>query len=1068
MPDRNLQLALRIRAAVQGADNIEDLRQRFDELVDELQRGEEQAGETDRAFGGLQSGIGNVGDALQTLAGLAVVQQFVQINRQAESLRNTLTALFGSAEKSAQEIQYLNETANRLGVAVSDISQSYIGLTTASKGTNLEGQKTREIFGAVIGAMAVMGKTGQEADQALTAIAQTMGKGVIQAEELTGQLEEALPGASRALAAALGITVAELRQMVATGTVVSADVLPALAAELKKTYGASAEGANTLNAQLARLQNAVTQVFTQIGESGALQTFKEGSIIAAVGVRELYGGLELTGTAIGALVAAITTLDFSQFNRTMQETSDKLTREVASIAQFSDTIGPAFAKSATGAKALADAQGNVAGKTAQAGQAADQAGGSLAKLSFSYAKLNEKLEKTLSLLDQQAAQQQAWIAVHEKELELRGDIVRQTQYAIDAAQQDMDAKRQQAIAMGEAADRAQEYVDSLREQANVLPDVLDAAEKDAVAKRKEADSAAAAAANASQHAEAVRAANTVILDALGQQGESAESARAKAAQLRAEYEALKAAGAPLSDLASKMNEVVKADDAARVAARGYREEQAITLQQLDQLKSKLDGSLGAQVAYNTALDKYAKQQQTAADQTERRNRLMEGARQADIAATRAAADLAEARGNEAEASRLRNVALEQELSLARDEVGFRRQELESLQQIVAAKELEAQADNVLTQAEQESIQAAKDAAASKQNEVASAEAAVIAKEAEVEANRRGTETAKENTQANKEQAQSYTLMEDAATGALRELSGLSKGMNDLLSASLGLQDIGKLFGSEWTGELGRLKLQLDQTLGAIQHNTRNAGILAGAFLDNANAANAARKSYLEQAIAAESLGAELTALTDSTDSNAQNLADMVAQAQAAKAGFGLLDDERLENLQRAIDGANDRIREMQGLTRDARDQLAELNAEIAAEKGDTATADRLKLRLDQTRALADAEQKILDAQAAGNTELIALYEEQKRKLEELYQLKEKNLESDIRQRNNQNAPATTGGHTTVNKGGQTAANPPSGNGAGGITVNVNANNARLLDSKFVEDLTRQIVPALGNIQRRLA
>lgn len=1066
MPDRNLQLALRIRAAVQGADNIEDLRQRFDELVDELQRGEEQANETDRAFGGLQSGIGNVGDALQTLAGLAVVQQFVQINRQSESLRNTLTALFGSTEKSAQEIQYLNETANRLGVAVSDISQSYIGLTTASKGTNLEGQKTREIFEAVIGAMAVMGKSGQEADQALTAIAQTMGKGVIQAEELTGQLEEALPGASRALAAALGITVAELRQMVATGTVVSADVLPALAAELKKTYGAGAEGANTLNAQLARLQNTLATMAIEIGKAGGVAVLTEGLGAAALGATILYGSMKMLATFMGTFSAAVATADFSDFSRTMEEAHLQTRAMIAEVAKFTGAKD-AFALTKEEAKKLGIVTDQLAGSTQKAGQAAEQSVGSLTKLQYSYQQTNETLDKALSLLGRQAAAQKGWADVLQAEAELRGDIARQTELAIAIAEKDAATKQKQATETARAASEAQNYAAALAKQADTMPQVLEDAEKDALAKQKEADAAASAAAAASQHAEAVRAANTVILDALGQQGESAESARAKAAQLRAEYEALKAAGAPLSDLASKMDEVVRAEDAARVAARGYREEQAITIQQLGQLKSKLDGSLGAQVAYNTALDKYAKQQQTAADQTERRNRLMEGARQADIAATRAAADLAEARGNEAEASRLRNVALEQELSLARDEVGFRRQELESLQQIVAAKELEAQADNVLTQAEQESIQAAKDAAASKQNEVASAEAAVIAKEAEVEANRRGTETAKENTQANKEQAQSYTLMEDAATGALRELSGLSKGMNDLLSASLGLQDIGKLFGSEWTGELGRLKLQLDQTLGAIQHNTRNAGILAGAFLDNANAANAARKSYLEQAIAAESLGAELTALTDSTDSNAQNLADMVAQAQAAKAGFGLLDDERLENLQRAIDGANDRIREMQGLTRDARDQLAELNAEIAAEKGDTATADRLKLRLDQTRALADAEQKILDAQAAGNTELIALYEEQKRKLEELYQLKEKNLESDIKQRNNQNAPATTGGHTTGNTGGQTATSQPSGNGAGGMTVN----NTFLIDpTKLTSEswIRRFVLPTVDNVVRRKA
>ncbi len=1033
---RNIDIALRIRAALEGAGDIDDMRRRLDALIEELRQGEDQADDTRRSFGGLTSGLGNLGDALQTLAGLAVVQQFVQINRQAEALKNTLTALTGSSEQANQEIEYLNATANRLGVAVNDISGAYINLTTSAKGTQLEGQKTREIFEAVIGAMAVMGKSGAEADRALTAIAQTMGKGVIQAEELTGQLEEALPGASRALAAALGVTVAELRQMVETGTVVSADVLPALAAELKKTYGSGAAGANTLTAQLARLQNAVTQTFTQIGESGALQAFKEGAIIAAVGVRELYGGLELTGTAIGALAAAIATMDFSQFNRTMQDTSDKLTREVAAIAQYSDTIGPAFAKSAAGAKALADAQGAVADKTAQAGQAADQSSGSLAKLSFSYNQLNEKLEKTLALLDQQAAQQQAWIAVHEKELALRGDIVKQTEYAIDAAQQDVEIKRQQAIETAEAANAAQEYVDSLREQANVLPDVLEAAEKDAVAKRKEADAASAAAAASSQQAEAIRAANGVILEALGKQTESAEAARDKAAQLRAEYEAMKEAGAPLEALALKMNEVVKAEDAARVAARGYREEQAITIRQLEQLKAKLDGSLGSQVAYNTAIEKFVRQQQTAADQTERRNRLMADARQADIAATRAAAELAEARGQEGEASRLRLVALEQELSLSRDQAAMRRQEVAALQELLAAKERQADTDKIRTQAEQEAIQATKDLVTEKKNEVAATESAIKAKEAEIESARRSTSAKKDEAEEQRKAAEAAKAQADALAEADREARRTAATMGYLAQNFGALSEKGKAALDAIQGDaLSKAALDANGLTRSLISLTQTLDQAAGAEIRFAE-----QVSGLEQAAAGVGPAAELAR------------AQLLDMARAGTAG--------IEGITQAGEGAVAKLEDIKRSTLDAEEALTGLADDFRKQIFQIQGDQKALLELEYQDNIKRLEELNAKAGELGQEEFLNA----KARAEELHRLKLQQLKEQEAAKNTAGGREETSATTRTG----TTATAPTGGGVksgGGTTIILNANNARLLDKSFVEDLTRQLKPELDRLGR---
>lgn len=1073
---RDLTLALRIKAAVEGADSIEDLRRELDDLIREAEQDandptrelREGADATRESVGGLTDELKTgLKGALAGLVGIGAIQQFIEINTQAETLRNTLALLTGSTEASAAEVQWLTETANRLGVSIQDISKSYIGLATAAKGTTLEGRKTRDVFEAVVGAMATMGKSGQEAEQALTAISQMMGKGTISAEELRGQLEEALPGASRALAAALGMTVAELNQLVTTGGVVTSDVLPALAAELNKTYQAGQQGADTLQAQLARLQNAYTEVMTQFGQSAAMTAFKEAAITAAVGVRELYGGLQLAGTAIGAFAAAVANADFSSFNQTMQDTSDKLSREVAAIARYSDTIGPLFDKSAAGADRLSAAQTTLAGKTAQTGAAADATAGSLTRLQFNYQQLQQTLDLTIARLDRVAAAQQAWAEVARQEATLRGDLLAQTRAGIALAEQDAQIKQKQATELARSADAAQRYLEQLRQQQDVLPDAIDAAEKDAIAKNQEADAAAAAAQGARLHADAVRGSSGVIVAALGEQGASAEQARAQVLRLQAEYDQMKTAGASLDALAAKASDLAKAQDAAQIAARGWREEQAITLGQLDQLKSKLDGSIAAQTAYTEALRRYQDQTAAAATALERRNGLIDDARQADIAATNAAADLARARGDETGATQLTIQALEQEASLARDTVTRKQQEVAALQAVVEAKIREADADRVRTQAELDGIQAAKDAVAAKQNEVAAAEASVVAKDAAVEASRRladaqaaEAETAEKNAQAQaeaarvlaeaKDHAEQLAAAGDFVSGAL---SGWAQRLQALSPAAREAFD-----GFAQGADLARGGIEaLDRALAKNLEEQGKLTGLGGGFVQWANqVADKAldiEAAFLGQARAVEGLIDRLGSV-----GNATGLDILIRQAEMSREHFGLLDQQRLDNLQSAIDAANDRLRQMQDEAADARQAIAELNAEILAEQGNTAAADALRRQIEEEQRLAELEAARAQAQAEQNAELVRLIDEQIRKTKELYDLKDQNARKEA------NAAKTA----STTSGSSGAAGGAGVKSSGGVSVTVNAPNAYYLDPKAANDLARTIKPALDDLNRRLA
>lgn len=180
------------------------------------------------------------------------------------------------------------------------------------------------------------------------------------------------------------------------------------------------------------------------------------------------------------------------------------------------------------------------------------------------------------------------------------------------------------------------------------------------------------------------------------------------------------------------------------------------------------------------------------------------------------------------------------------------------------------------------------------------------------------------------------------------------------------------------------------------------------------AAGRAQQAYYKQAIAAERLRVNIETMSVSSVTAASQLEHA---ANSAENSFKFLDEEDLSGLRQAIDAANDKLREMQEEAQSAKDRLAELNAEIAAERGDEAASERLKLQLEQQQALAEAEAKLAEAQASNNQELIRLYEEQIRKLETLYALKEKNLEQDIKQKQQtQTASSGTSATTTTASG----------------------------------------------------
>lgn len=473
------------------------------------------------------------------------------------------------------------------------------------------------------------------------------------------------------------------------------------------------------------------------------------------------------------------------------------------------------------------------------------------------------------------------------------------------------------------------------------------------------------------------------------------------------------------------------------------------------------------------LQAVAKASQDAADRQGNYTTALEQASNANSAAIQSEIDLALAKGDVATAAAKSVQLAQSEAEWSQRIAAAKASEADELQKVVVAQQAYLAAVGGGTAAQQQELQILQLKVGALQAEAAQAAATAQVNALATQQTQKNTEAtehhivaAEKDAAATQKQASSFTLMEDAATGALRELSGLSAGMNALVSSMLRVNDIGESFGNNFRGELGQLRLQMEQVNQAIEHNRNIIGPYFDNFERNVDIANRARKAYLEQAIAATELAGRLNDASDSADANTASLRNVVAEAENSINGMELLDQQTLDRLQSAIDGANEKLREMQQEAEDARANIARLNAEIAAERGETEKAALLKQQLEYQQALADIEAKRSQAELEGNRELVALYDEQIRKLNELNALKEKNIKADAK------SNATSSSSATNSR--QPAAQLPSGAGSaalpattasGGITVNVNASNARVLDNNFVEDLARQMKPALTRLTR---
>lgn len=193
----------------------------------------------------------------------AAVAGFVALSRGAisaaksfERVEKALDSLNELQSYTGVQMDYIMDVSDRTGANFADLARQYAKMTAAAKGTNLEGERTRQIFELVTLAGAKMSLSQEEIGGTIKALEQIISKGSLQMEELRGQLGDRIPGAVQIMARSLGISTAELTKLTKQGKV-TADALVPFAEELANTYGVSlGDSIDTLVTAEGRLFNA--------------------------------------------------------------------------------------------------------------------------------------------------------------------------------------------------------------------------------------------------------------------------------------------------------------------------------------------------------------------------------------------------------------------------------------------------------------------------------------------------------------------------------------------------------------------------------------------------------------------------------------------------------------------------------------------------------------------------------------------------------------------------------------------------------------------------------------------
>ncbi|HDP7832238.1 TPA: tape measure protein [Escherichia coli] len=261
---------------------------------------------SDKAANSLDSlssaAVKTAGAFISFQAVLSAYQRVLEVGLQRASSERSIDFVFG--DQSTQVKKFIQDLTQITGMDTTETQAQFASFGASAKNTmGLEGAE--ELFKNLTGYARLMGRSDEQIQRALTAVSQMASKGQVMAEELKGQLSEALPGATQAFAKALGLTEKQLFDKMKNGDVKASDALPKFAKELgsqinsRGGWKAIQDSTQTMLGNLKNTwNNSLTDIFK--GSENGLQDFTRSLTTL---LNSLGGSGKSLGESFGSLMS---------------------------------------------------------------------------------------------------------------------------------------------------------------------------------------------------------------------------------------------------------------------------------------------------------------------------------------------------------------------------------------------------------------------------------------------------------------------------------------------------------------------------------------------------------------------------------------------------------------------------------------------------------------------------------------------------------------------------------------------------------------------------------------------
>lgn len=263
---------------------------------------------SDRAANSLDNlssaAVKTAGAFISFQAVLSAYQRVMEVGLQRASSERSIDFVFG--DQSTQVKKFIQDLTQITGMDTTE-TQAQFASFGASATTTMGLEGSEELFKNLTGFARLMGRSDEQIQRALTAVSQMASKGQVMAEELKGQLSEALPGATQAFAKALGLTEKQLFDKMKNGDVKASDALPKFAKELgsqidsRGGWKAIQDSTQTMLGNLKNTwNNSLTDIFK--GSEDGLQDFTRSLTTL---LNSLGGSGKTLGESLGNLMTSM-------------------------------------------------------------------------------------------------------------------------------------------------------------------------------------------------------------------------------------------------------------------------------------------------------------------------------------------------------------------------------------------------------------------------------------------------------------------------------------------------------------------------------------------------------------------------------------------------------------------------------------------------------------------------------------------------------------------------------------------------------------------------------------------